>query len=80
MRYHTVRYYMSSYTERATDLQERTSLKRREAEVYALKEAGYSHAEIAEELDLAKSTVDEYSRRITDRVNRARATLEEVDV
>lgn len=69
-----------SYEDRAEYLVEHTALKRREADVYALKEQGLTHAEIAERLDLSKSTVDEYSRRINDRVARAQATLEEVSV
>lgn len=64
---------------RAEDLRERTVLKRREAEVYALKEQGHSHVEIAAMLDIAKSTVDEYSRRINDRLERARATVAMLD-
>ena len=67
-----------SYEERARNLQETTALKRREAEVQALKEQGLSHAEIADVLDLSKSTVDEYSRRISDRKKRARATIDQL--
>lgn len=70
----------ATYMERAEALVETTALKRREAEVYALKEQGLSHAEIADELEISKSTVDEYSRRINDRVERARATLAELDL
>lgn len=68
---------------RTEDLRERTVLSQREAEVYALKEQGYSHADIADILQSLnneekpkKSTVDEYSRRINDRVERAQATVE----
>lgn len=57
--------------ELAEELADETSLKRREAEVFVLKDRGLSHAEIAEELEIAKSTVDEYSRRINDRIERA---------
>lgn len=64
---------------RSEDLQERTVLKRREADVYALKEQGYSHGQIADLLDLSKSTVDEYSRRINDRVKRAKETVAILD-
>lgn len=66
------------YRERAEQLADETTLSRRESEVMALKEEGRSHAEIAEELGLAKSTVDEYSRRINDRIQRARATVDEL--
>jgi len=61
---------------RADELRETTVLKRRESEVYALKEQGYNHERIAELLEIEKSTVDEYSRRINDRVRRARNTIE----
>lgn len=70
---------MVDYEDRAADLVDRTVLKRREAEVQALKEAGLTHQKIAEELGIAKSTVDEYSRRITDRIKRARVTIDEVE-
>jgi len=68
---------------RSEDLRERTVLKRREAEVYVLKEQGYSHAKIADILQRLhnedspkKSTVDEYSRRINDRLQRAKLTVD----
>lgn len=64
---------------RAEELRERTGLKRREAEVQALKEVGFRHAEIGELLGIAKSTVDEYSSRINDRVRRAHGTIDLVD-
>jgi DNA-binding NarL/FixJ family response regulator len=60
---------------RADQLVDATVLKRREAEVRSLKECGWSHAEIADSLGLAKSTVDEYSRRINDRLDRAQTTV-----
>ncbi|PSQ42886.1 hypothetical protein BRD17_07450 [Halobacteriales archaeon SW_7_68_16] len=69
----------TDHDERAELLAERTVLKQREAEVQALKEAGRTHAEIAETLDLSKSTIDEYSRRINDRLVRAEATLDEIE-
>ena len=65
--------------ERADELADRTGLKRREAEVQALKERGLSHDQIKDELELSKSTVDEYSRRINDRIERAEATLRELE-
>ena len=69
-----------AYEKRAEDLSDRTSLKRRESEVWALKEQDMTHEEIAEVLGISKSTVDEYSRRIRNRVKRAEATLDEVDI
>jgi len=69
----------SQIEERITVLEGTTVLSRREAEVQALKEAGQTHKQISEELDLSKSTVDEYSRRINDRLQRAWATARELD-
>lgn len=66
------------YEERAEELQERTVLKRREAEVWALTEQGLDREEIAAELGIAPSTVASHSSRINDRVRRARATIEEL--
>lgn len=68
------------WRDRADELASRTVLKRRESDVQALKEAGLSHAEIADELGLVKSTVDEYSRRINERLDRAQRTLELVEM
>ncbi len=65
--------------DRATELEETTALKRREAEVQARKERGDTHQEIADALDLSKSTVDEYSRRINQRIAEARATIAELE-
>lgn len=67
------------YQERAEELVETTVLKPREADVRALKELGLSHAEIAEELGISKSSVDEYSRRINDRLARARETVKKLN-
>lgn len=61
--------------ERVNELAETTVLSRREAEVYVFKEQGWTHEEIADELGIAKSTVDEYSRRINDRLKRAKMTV-----
>ena len=56
-------------------LKRETVLKRRESEVYALKQLGYTHARIAEILDIAKATVDTYSSRANDRIRRAESTV-----
>jgi DNA-binding NarL/FixJ family response regulator len=60
---------------RGDQLADATVLKRREAEVRALKECGWSHSKIADGLGIAKSTVDEYSRRINDRLKRSQTTV-----
>lgn len=63
---------------RAEELREETVLKRRESEVAALKEQGMKHEDIAGMLGIKKSTVDEYSRRLRDRVRRATVTANEL--
>lgn len=64
---------------RANDLGERTVLSKREAEVAAHKQiTGASHATIAERLNLDKSTVDEYSRRMKSKIKAAKVTQNEL--
>lgn len=64
---------------RAEDLAERTTLSEREAQVAALKQLiGASHSRIAEILDLDKSTVDEYSRRLNEKAETAAVTADEL--
>lgn len=65
---------------RADELEEQTFLSKREAEVAALKQLdGYAHASIANFLDIDKSTVDEYSRRVAKKLDKAQATVEELE-
>lgn len=70
---------MVEYEERAAELAGETSLTEGESRVAALKEQGLTHSEIADELGLAKSTIDENSRRITRRRREARRLLEELE-
>ena len=64
---------------RADELRENTVLSRREAEVAAHKQiTAASHATIAERIDLDKSTVDEYSRRLNEKVRKAANTTNEL--
>ena len=64
---------------RARDLETTTVLSAREAEIAAHKQlSGASHATVADRLYLSKSTVDEYSRRINDKITKARVTGDEV--
>lgn len=64
---------------RADYLAENTTLSQREAEVAALKQlTGATHARIAEILDLDKSTVDEYSRRLNAKAEKANTTAVEL--
>ena len=61
---------------RASKLADRTVLKPRESQVWAFKEIGCSHKEIANILDVSKGTVDSLSSRIRGRVERSYATAE----
>lgn len=64
---------------RADELRENTVLSRREAEIAAHKQiTGASHETIADRLDLSKSTVDEYSRRMKEKVRKAANTTNEL--
>ena len=64
---------------RTDELAENTVLSRREAEVAAHKQiTGASHETIAERIDLSKSTVDEYSRRMKDKVRKSKATTNQL--
>jgi len=61
---------------RAEELTELTVLSDREADVAAHKEiTGAPHTKIADRLDLSKSSVDEYSRRINTKVKEAKQTV-----
>lgn len=55
---------------------EDAGLSGQEARVVALKERGYTHAVIADLIDLPKSTVDEYSRRARKKVKQARSLVD----
>lgn len=64
---------------RAGELEERTTLSQREAEVAALKQlTGASHERIAKILEIDKSTVDEYSRRLNSKAHTAAVTADEL--
>lgn len=60
-------------------LVDETTLSRREAQVYAHKTEGRSHAEVAVELGISESAVGEYVRRIKGRLERAETTLRRID-
>jgi len=70
---------VEKWSHRAQKLERDTVLKRREAQVKALKEEGRSHAEIADVLGVSESTVGEYSRRISNRIESAVETVHELD-
>lgn len=63
---------------RAYELEAETVLKHREAQVKALKEENKSHSEIADQLGISESTVGEYSRRASNRIEESIRTLEEL--
>lgn len=64
---------------RRQELQSQTSLSEREALTATLKEFGMTHEEVAEWGDISKSAVDEYSRRVNSKIERARRTLALLD-
>ena len=61
--------------ERVVELESGTLLSHREAEVHTLKEQGLERSEIAEQLDISPPTVDEYERRIWEKVEKAGSTV-----
>ena len=64
---------------RSEFLKSHTVLSRREADVAAHKQVtGAIHEKIAERLGLDKSTVDEYSRRMKDKIEKAAVTQNEL--
>lgn len=65
---------------RKEELYEETVLSEREAHVFATKELiGGTHNDISDKLKVEKSTIDEYSRRINDKVAKAERTIEIVN-
>lgn len=76
---------VEAWRDRADDLHATTTLSRRQAEVWALKELGYEHAEIAEIIGSSHSAVDNYSsdvrrkREVAERTVEALAVEEEDD-
>lgn len=65
---------------RASELFESTTLSRRQSEVWALKEAGLIHKEIAPVIGISKEAVDNYSVRINRKRSEALATVEALTV
>jgi hypothetical protein len=61
---------------RRQEIESQTALSRQEALTATLKDFGMSHQEIADWGDISKSAVDEYSRRVNGKIERARRTLE----
>ncbi|WP_179204610.1 HNH endonuclease [Halobacterium hubeiense] len=61
-------------TDRVEELHEKTALSEQEARVQALRERGLERQEIAEELDIAKSTVREYVKRVDNKRREAKST------
>lgn len=68
-----------SYTDRIEEIQARTLLSPREAEVFVWREYGADRKQVAELLGIAPSTVDEYSRRIKQKVTTAFHTVDHLD-
>lgn len=65
--------------ERTEELKEHTTLSGRESEVWALHEQGLTRDEIAERLEIERPTIDEYVRRVRQKVRTAYRTAAEVD-
>lgn len=64
---------------RTDELREKTVLSDREAEVAAHKQiTGASHETIGERIGVSTSTVDEYSRRMKDKVKKSQRTTNEL--
>lgn len=65
------------WQDQAADMAERTVLTERQAAVAILSNAGVTRQTIADELGIAKNTVDEHKQKIKRRIKRARNTLDE---
>jgi DNA-binding CsgD family transcriptional regulator len=65
-------------SERATELESRTTLSRRQAEVYALHEQGATPSEMAAELDVSLGTVNSHRNRVREKYDQARNTVNEL--
>lgn len=63
----------------AVELQCEAGLSRMQALVWVQKDAGYTHNEICDRMGVKKPTVDEHSRRVRVKVNRARSLLNVID-
>jgi len=70
---------VDSLEEDAQELAQETRLSEGEARVYLLKEEGHTHQEVADLLELGKSTVDNYSRRINTKLQEARRTVDRLE-
>lgn len=66
-------------TERINRIEEETLLSRREAEVFVWRDRGADRRLVADLLGIAPSTVDEYSRRIKEKVRTAFRTMTHLD-
>lgn len=65
--------------ERATKLEQETSLYTRQAEVYARLEAGWTQAKTAEDIGIDPVTVSRHVDAIKTKLRQAEATIEEID-
>lgn len=66
--------------ERADEIYERSVYTKRQAEVLALEEAGYSRVKIARELGVSTQTVDQHFRNAQERLEEAAWTVMASDV
>lgn len=65
--------------ERIEEIEDGTLLSRREAEVFVWRDRGADRKQVADLLGIAPSTVDEYSRRIKQKVGTALETIDALD-
>lgn len=68
-----------TFSERIDEVEAETLLSRREAEVFVWRERGADRKQVADLLGIAPSTVDEYSRRIKQKVETAFRTIDMLD-
>jgi DNA-binding CsgD family transcriptional regulator len=65
--------FHGSWDKHATYLYENTSLSKRQAQVEALRQFGYSRGKIAETLDVSPNTVDDHSSKLAEKVEWAQS-------
>ena len=64
------------YRNRATELQEQTTLSEREAQVVALRAQGQTYREVADELDASPQAAHAHARRAGEKAERAEQTVD----
>lgn len=70
---------MTDHDVRTQELFNQTILSWDEAEVQALREEGLTTEEIADQLQMAEATVEEFTQRVRNKKQRARNTLDHLE-